>query len=160
MSMEDAFWKRVEKKSSGCWEWASYRDRKGYGSIKFVKGGKNVFAHRLSWQIHFGEIPEGLHVCHHCDNPPCVNPDHLFVGTAAENLADMRAKGRGSKPPRGHIDHQRGESNKMAKLTAAQVREIRAIGGRVPQSDLARRYGVGQQAIQKILLRQRWKHIA
>src|SRR5215831_7021758 len=90
----ERFWSHVSK-ADGCWEWTAYRDPAGYGRLG--AGSKKagvILAHRFSWIIHFGPIPEGIHVCHHCDNPPCVRPEHLFLGSNADNHADMRAKGR------------------------------------------------------------------
>lgn len=90
------FWTKVNK-TDGCWEWTASRNRKGYGEIR--QDGVIAKAHRVSWELTYGPIPEGLLVCHHCDNPPCVRPDHLFLGTVADNTADMVAKGRQAWDP-------------------------------------------------------------
>lgn len=87
----DRFWAKVEK-TEGCWEWTGSKSRKGYG--QFNEGR----AHRVSWEMHNGPIPEGMFVCHHCDNPPCVRPDHLFIGDNAANMRDAFAKGRHTTP--------------------------------------------------------------
>lgn len=89
--LETRFWQRVEK-TDGCWRWTGPLHAFGYGLI--WRGGNNVGAHRISWEIHVGPIPDGLFVLHRCDNPPCVRPDHLFLGTQADNIHDMVAKGR------------------------------------------------------------------
>ena len=91
------FWARVEKVSGGCWEFsAATRSRSGHRV--FYVDNRRLLAHRAAWEMLRGPIPEGLCVCHHCDNPPCVNPDHLFVGTVADNNADRDRKGRGVIP--------------------------------------------------------------
>lgn len=139
------FWSEVNK-SDGCWEWAGDRDRDGYG--RFSKGQR---AHRYSWVLHFAPIPKGLCVLHRCDNPSCVRPEHLFLGTNADNTADKVAKGRA----------QRGEQHGMAKLSELDIRRIRARykEGGISQSLLASHYNVDQTMISAIVNYRNWKHI-
>jgi hypothetical protein len=155
--LAERFWEKVDKRGPDeCWEWQAARVRHGYGRIGTGVGRGIDGAHRVSWQLHFGPIPAGMSICHTCDNPPCVNPVHLFVGTQDENWADMRTKGRGSEPP-----HRLGEAVNTAVLTEATVRICReryAAGERT--TDLAREFGVNQSTIKRVVSRKTWKHVA
>jgi hypothetical protein len=144
----DVFWTRV-RKGGGCWEWAGHVNSHGYGM--FCVKGKSLTAHRLSYIYTYGAIPEGLSVLHHCDNPLCVRPDHLWLGTQLDNLADMKAKGRGRTP--------RGAESPRAKLTWDQVSEIRTRyrNGGVTQKQLGREYGVNPSVISLIIHDKQWK---
>jgi hypothetical protein len=110
-------------------------------------------AHRVSWTLHNGAIPNGLHVLHHCDNPQCVNPAHLWLGTNADNMRDMIRKGRGNVAG--------GEDHGSAKLTEKQVIEIREryAAGNITQHELGNEYGISKQTIGEIIRREIWKHI-
>jgi len=132
---------------TGCWEWTAAKLKCGYGIIA-TPGRINKLAHRVSYELHCGEIPDGLFVCHTCDNRTCINPSHLFVGTNAENMADMRAKGR----------QRRGVTQRSAKLTEADVIAIRAADG-VLHRDLAQRYGVDKSQISCIRSGKYWSHV-
>jgi hypothetical protein len=138
-----------------CIEWSGRRNRKGYGQV-WVRGQRFVAAHRLVWEGAFGPIPAGLFVCHHCDNPPCINPSHLFLGTNSDNIADAKAKGRGPRA-------LPGERNSSAKLTTEAVAEIRARcrpwgrDGAWTVSDAARHFGVSRRAIQFVLAGHTWE---
>jgi hypothetical protein len=96
--IEERFWGKV-RKSKDCWEWIGARCRAGYGSLGLSRSRKRISAHRFSWELHHGPIPESLFVCHHCDNPRCVRPDHLFLGTRTDNTWDAIRKGRWKNPP-------------------------------------------------------------
>lgn len=144
-TVEDKFWARVER-GPGCWLWEGATTTWGYGTIK--ADGQMRAAHRLSWEIHNGPIPPGLQVCHRCDVRNCVNPTHLFLGTAKDNAADMNAKGRHG---RGWKAVRRGEHHQAAKLSDAQVIEMRAAiaAGEVHRS-IARRFGVSHTYVYKL----------
>jgi hypothetical protein len=134
---------------TGCLEWTGPTIGWGYGSLKLR--GKNYTTHRAAWLAYRGPIPAGAWVLHRCDNPPCINPEHLFLGDAKANTADMHAKGRYGRP------RTVGEDQWNHKLTWAQVREIRqryADGER--QTDLAEAYGVNQGGISSVVLYKTW----
>ena len=153
VSLEERFWSKVEK-TDNCWEWTSWKDYKGYGKIS--NGNQQRFAHHIAWELTHGPIPDGLCVLHHCDNPSCVNPDHLFIGTVADNNADMWKKGRGVLPPRSKMAHP-GAKNGAAKLTRQKVLEIRhKYSNGITQSELSRQFGVSQKQIGRIVHRENW----
>lgn len=143
--------KYIPEPNSGCWIWiSSIHPPTGYGMIRWGEN-KNARAHRISWEINKGPIPVGLYVCHRCDNRICVNPDHLFVGTAKDNADDCISKGRNS----------RGRMIYTAVLFPEQVLEIRRrYSAKLnSQRELAREYGVTRGNIKMILRRITWKHI-
>lgn len=153
MTHEEAF--RVGKiavTDSGCIEWMGYRSTANYGVVQSKVHG-SIGAHRVSLGIALGHpVPKGKHVLHRCDNPPCVNPDHLFIGTDQDNVDDMVAKGR----------HSHGSAHPNCRLTEDQVREIRtrrATEGTYWKT-LAADYNVSVATIQKILEGKMWKHVA
>lgn len=131
---------------TGCWNWTAGKFPDGYG--QFVEINRSRGAHRVSYELHCGAIPERMCVCHRCDNRACINPDHLFLGTNSENMADMTAKGR----------QARGTSNARAKLTEADVLAIRSASG-ITQQKLAKQYGVGQILISRIRRGKLWAHL-
>ena len=151
---DDYFWPKVEK-TNGCWKWQAGKNEAGYGTFMFQR--KNVYAHRESYEIHFGPIPPGMCVLHKCDNPSCVNPGHLFLGTNADNTADMLEKGRWRQPAR---NPRRGEKHPMSKLTWKQVDEMRRLyaTGEHRQIDLARQYGISTTNTCDIIHNRTWVH--
>jgi len=149
--------KFIPEPNSGCWIWiaglaaCSDKHKLSYGRFHF--SGKPIGAHVMSWRIYNGEIPSGLCVLHSCDNAMCVNPRHLFLGTHKDNTHDMMAKGRHAPMLAAHL----GERSHFAKLTAAQVLEIRSLPG--TQSEIAKQFGVSQTAIGLIKRRVNWGHL-
>jgi hypothetical protein len=130
------FFSKLKRHESGCLVWTAARHNKGYGEFVLRTGVKKR-VHRLVWEIMNGPIPKGLQVLHTCDNPPCCEPTHLFLGTNLDNQRDMRAKGRDSKPP---VYHRANHPN--AKLTEADVAEIRDLLKSETQASIATRFGV------------------
>lgn len=150
------FWSKVAK-TAGCWEWQGSRQRgpRPYGKFGSKGGQRTTYAHRVAYLLTKGPIPPGLVVMHLCDNPPCVNPDHLVLGTNNENMADMAAKGRQRSPS------LPGPTNPSVKLTLVQVEEIRrrAAAGEMGKH-LAAAFGVGTSQIARIINRQSWREVA
>lgn len=165
------FWSKVDKDGE-CWLWTASLGTTGYGQIGHR--GKMVKAHRVAWELTNGPIPNGMYVCHQCDNPPCVRPDHLFLGSPAANTKDMVDKGRAGatlhpeRVPRGdrHGAHThpekmaRGERHPNTHLTATDVIAIRArfANGEVQQA-IADDYGVCRATVQNIAKRKAWGHV-
>ena len=135
---------KVDNKT-GCWMWTSTVCGNGYGHI--WDNGKQEKAHRISWEIHNGKIPEGMVICHKCDTPLCVNPYHLFVGTVIDNIKDRDKKNRQAK----------GEKQGISVLTDETAKQILKAEGK--QEDIAERYGTTQQQVSRIKNRKTWKHI-
>jgi hypothetical protein len=132
------FWAQVDKRGpNDCWPWRGPRDRKGYGCAYTGRGGLSRLAHRFAWTLINGPVPAGLLICHHCDNPPCCNPTHLFSGTILDNARDMVAKGRGGEP--------KGARNGNAKLTREQV--ITLLADQRGDTIVARELGVSSQTV-------------
>lgn len=140
-TIEERFWPKVQI-TPGCWPWTAGRGGSlGHGAIRV--GSQMTNAHRVSYEIHFGPIPSGLVVRHKCDNPPCVNPDHLELGTQAENVKDMWRRGRGN-PIRGE-GHP---SRKLSDRAVAEIITAKSYRGLI--GDLAERYGVSKVRISQI----------
>lgn len=168
-STSEKFWSKVDIPAfDDCWPWQGHCDRHGYGSFK--QGEKLTGSHRVAWELTRGPIPEGLHVCHHCDNPPCCNPSHLFLGTHQDNMRDMVAKGRdrasknresrGTPPPKQRAPRPPGRSGR-AKLTEKQVQDIRALyaTGEYTQDELGVMFGVARSRISETCNRKTWRLI-
>lgn len=161
--LAEKFWQKVEK-ANGCWNWqGSYSDN-GYGKIWDCEERIDKYAHRVAYELTYGKIPDGLQVCHKCDNRKCVRPDHLFLGTSAENHADAVAKGRhpkGDKCP-AHVHPERlirGENHYRAKLKNNQVAIIKkqfSAGESI--SNLAKNFHVTYGAIYAIVTGRNWKN--
>lgn len=144
MTVPDRFWKYV-KKTKSCWDWLGAK-RQGYGAMNVQ--GKSKPVHRISWEMHYGGIPEGNLVLHKCDNRSCVNPDHLYLGNYQDNVDDMWNRNRA---PRGQ------QRTNQSVLTDTKVRQIRQDTGSVRA--LAKKYGVSTTTIWAVRNRKIWKHL-
>lgn len=152
-SLAERFWSKVDRRGDDeCWPWLAARGHAGHGN--FWLNGTYTSAHRVAWALTFGPIPDELWALHRCDNPPCCNPAHLFLGDAAANNRDCRMKGRarnGSRPPRG-------SASPRARLTENDVISIRsAAASGVAQKALAVQYGVSAAHVSQIVLGQAWR---
>lgn len=175
-SLELRFWKYVQRGGVECWLWHGPKMRNGYGELEQSTNGHRhvMLAHRIAYELHYGPIPAGLLVCHHCDVRACCNPAHLFVGTIRDNTYDAMRKGRvpqltdANAKVRGdrhflrlHPERiLRGERNGFSKLTAEQVRTIRqrAACGETHVA-IARDFGVSRHAVWRVVHRKNWSHI-
>lgn len=148
------FWEKVEKTET-CWNWKAHKLKKGYGH--FHSKGKEILAHRYSYELHKGKIPENLFVLHSCDNPSCVNPEHLWLGTKKDNRTDCESKGRakyfGSK------EAKKGIENVNAKLDEKNVLKIRELKNKISHSKIATKFSINRLTVQQILYRRTWKNI-
>jgi hypothetical protein len=150
---------RGTQRTEHCWLWTGAKDKNGYGVIvtyKHSRPARYYKAHRLAWELANGPIPDGLWVLHHCDNPPCVRVEHLYLGTGMDNSRDTIQRGRFVLGQRHH-----GEAHYHAKLTESQVREIRTLcaNGEMTQAAVARRFGVNWRTVHLIHHRKAWRHL-
>lgn len=143
--IESRFFSRFTKMKSGCWQWNAHCDKDGYGILP--QNGPAIRAHRLSYEIHKGEIPNGMVIRHKCDNPGCVNPDHLEYGTPKQNVRDCLDRGR---------DSMVGSRNNKAKLNEIDVKEIRL--SKLSVAEIAELYGVSKSTIKRIKSKKLWRH--
>ena len=148
ITTEDRFWAKVDKTDS-CWLWTAAKVRHGYGLFHWPQGDRQAqgTAHRYSWRLHRGEIPAEMFVLHRCDNPSCVNPDHLFLGTHRENMKDKMAKGRWNT----------GHGKRIAPDTVRLIR--REVNNGTSRGAMARRLGVSATMVSEICSGKRWKNI-
>lgn len=146
-SLEERFWRNV-RKSDGCWWWIGGKCSKGYGSI--MADGRIAGAHRVAYELHIGPIPNGISVCHSCDNPACVNPSHLWLGTNLDNTRDRDRKGRGRWA--GNITNAH-----LSERDAKEIRKLCAEG--MQQKDCAALFGVHKATVNDLVLRKTWRHV-
>lgn len=150
----EAFKKRLRRTEAGCLVWTGCRDVNGYGRVYW--DGKLRSAHRIAYTMEIGPIPDDMNVCHRCDNPPCCEKTHLFLGSHADNMRDMTTKGRGVSPPA-----PRGEKMWIAKVTEADVRTIRAaFAAGERRIAIAQRLGISKNIVYQVISGQSWRHVA
>lgn len=150
------FWKYV-RRGRGCWEWDASKTTHGYGRLSICRKGvvRHCYAHHISWAIHFGPVPQGSCVCHHCDNPQCVRPDHLFLGDQKANMQDRDKKGRCRN---GMVERGPDWRSPILKLTDADVVSI--LSSPLSSRELAEHYGVGSTTILDIKRGSRYSWVA
>lgn len=161
----EKFWSQHTKTPSGCWEWSRYRTRQGYGTVNI--SGVQCVASRASWTLTYGAIPKGLKVLHKCDNPACVNPEHLFLGTSAMNSQDMVSKNRQAKGSRHGMFGRRGVDAPMFGVQGAQhprtkISEDVALAIREAkgyQHIIAKTFHVSQSLVCRIKSRELWRNL-
>ena len=143
--LAERFWEKIIKgfSENDCWQWDGAKTGHGYGVIGLGVGKKMIMAHRLSYQLHLGEIPIDLLVCHTCDNPECCNPKHLFLGSYSDNMQDCKAKGRFSNPP---INNRFGTANHMFRLNDAVIGQIKLEYSKLPLVKSGKRKKLGAVA--------------
>lgn len=152
----DEFFASRTRAAAECINWKGSRDKSGYGRLNCRALPGLVFAHRVSWRLAYGEFDHSLRVLHKCDNPSCVRPSHLFLGTQADNVADMVAKGRIAPPT-----IRFGASNPQSRLTDDTVRQIRRAvsSGECSQIEAARLFAVSPMTVSRAVRRQSWSHV-
>lgn len=150
------FWAKVDKRGD-CWLWTASKRRLGYG--QFRMRFRLYLAHQASYILTYGVIPDGLMVCHRCDNPPCVNPDHLFLGTQSDNMQDMVAKKRGWTQQPGNV--KQGLESSVAKFTADQVLAIRAAAANktMTQVEMMKVYNAGEATIYRVIHKKTYRDV-
>lgn len=167
IALTDRFWLRVDKKGpDDCWNWTGTKAH-GYGVLlpegrRYTKGQKVIRAHRFSWELAYGPIPDDKVLRHKCDNRACVNPEHLIPGTQADNVADMIERNRHSRGERhaATFKPQRGADRWNAKLTEDKVREIRRLAAEgMRQCDIAAHFAIPRSEVSRIVNRKRWAHV-
>jgi len=151
------FWLKVDQSGDGCWNWVAAINHAGYGLFSFEK--KSRLAHRISWMIYHGEIPDGLHVLHKCDNPSCVRPSHLWLGRPEDNMKDTRIKGRsasqkyrGNHLPSGEKHHFYKSGHKITREQAMEIRK-----SPLTRKEISSHYGVDVSLISMIKSGKIWK---